>query len=438
MARYDDTASSALNFDDAVVALGLSSGFPDQRKLSPSPMLKALRDAGTSHVYVDTASADDLMETISAGNDTILAEVDGNTINQPLLARVLESHLDAGDPAAWLRALRRHRPDLPERDVAPLLYTIALARAGSDMVRRFGGRRIWEVSLQLHMDGVGETERPREWGRLLRATVPSCLVKVPFAPHAPECFLVARDLERKGIPVNFTSTFSARQVAAAALLGDVTRTNIFMGRLDQGLSAELLGAHVDLEAQRLLRRVRDEAGVRTRLIVASLREWRSIAQTAGCDVYTAPPGVLAGLLEQDEIGPEDLPCRLEASYEDELGVSREVEERLGRERIARLWRVEPEFVELLLELRDSDEYRNARDGDAIVRRFEDAGFGDFFYAPSDAEEKELRRGKLPDLESPLTERIPLDTLYALLADADFTAHQEEIDREIARRLGGPG
>ncbi len=46
--------------------------------------------------------------------------------------------------------------------------------------------------------------------------VPSALVKVPFAPHAPAMLLVARDLERDGIPVNLTSTFSARQAVAAA------------------------------------------------------------------------------------------------------------------------------------------------------------------------------------------------------------------------------
>jgi len=435
MARHEDKAKAALNFDDTVVALGFSSGFPDQRKLSSSPMLQGLREAGTSHVYVDTASVEELNETISAGDGSIFAEVDGNTINQPLLARVLEAQLDAGDPRAWLKALRRHRPGLSAEEAAPLLYTVVLARAGSDVVTSFGGQRAWEVSLQLHMSGVGDGSRSLQWGRYLRSMVPTCFVKVPFAPHAAECFLVARDLEQMGIPVNFTSTFSARQVAAAALLSGVTRTNVFMGRLDQGLEAEKLGVHVDLEAQRVLRRLRREAGVGTQLIVASLRDWRSVAQTAGCDVYTIPPTVLADLLGQGEVGPEELSSQLETSYEDELGISPEVESRLGRERIARLWRVEPEFVEFLLEYRASDEYESARDGDAVVQRFERAGFGDFFYAPSEAEHAELRRGKLPDLDSELTGRVALDTLYSLLADADFARHQEEIDGEIARRLG---
>jgi transaldolase len=435
MDRYHDEAKAALNFDDTMVALGFSSGFPEQRKLSSSPILQALREAGTSHVYADTASVEELSKTIGIEVGGVVAEVDGNTINQPLLARVLASCLDAGDPGAWLAALRRHRRDLSDSDALPLLYTIALARAGSAMVKAFGGQRTWEVSLQLHMSSVGDRRRGVQWGRYLRSMVPTCLVKVPFAPHAAECLLTARDLERQRIPVNLTSTFSARQVVAAALLGGATRTNIFMGRLDQGLEAEKLGAHVDLEAQRALCRLRDEAGLETQLIVASLHDWRSLVLTAGCDVYTAPTGVLASFMEQDEVGPEELSSRLETSYEDDLGIAAEVERRMGHERIARLWRVEPEFVEFLLEYRASDEYRNARDGEALLRRFEKAGFGDFFHVPSAAEREELRRGKLPDLESPLTQRLALDTLYALLADADFEKHQEQIDREIGRRIG---
>jgi len=434
MPRIDDATSSALTFDDAVIALGTPGGSPERPGMTSSPSLSALRDAGSSHFYADTASAGDLAHTIGAGDGWILAEVDGNTINQPLLAKVLAQILDAGNPAAWAEALRRRRPDLAPRELTPLLYTIALALAGGDVVKRFAAGRSWEVSLQLHMSGVGEIERSVRWGRYLRAMVPTCLVKVPFAPHAPECFLIARDLEASGIPVNLTSTFSARQVAAASILSGVTRTNVFMGRLDQGLEAKRLGAHVDLESQRLLRRLRAEAGVRTQLIVASLRSWRSIVETAGCDVYTAPLDVLVGLLEQDEVAPEEMTSRLTTSYEDDLGISDAVEKRLGRARIARLWEVEHDFLEFLTEYRDSAEYRKARSGDEIAHRFEGAGFGDFFYAPSAADAQEFRRGKLPDFESPLTERVAIDTLYSLLANADFTKHQEIIDRQIAERV----
>ena len=50
--------------------------------------------------------------------------------------------------------------------------------------------------------------------------------------------------------MNFTTTFSARQVVAAALLANPHRTNVSLGRLSQGLGSELLGEQVVLETQR--------------------------------------------------------------------------------------------------------------------------------------------------------------------------------------------
>lgn len=319
-------------------------------------------------------------------------------------------------------------------NLLPLLYSIICGKIGADIVRAFASGRSWEVSLQLHMGLVHDLEKAKQIGRSLRRMVSSAFVKVPFAPHAPMCFLIARDLEKEGIPVNFTSTFSARQVVAAALLTNVTRTNIFMGRLDQGLKAELLGAHVSLEAQRMLLRLRQNPGINTHLIVASLRNWRSMLHTAGCDAYTVPCKVLQEFLEQDELKNRSIQSRLGSSYEDRLGIPDNIVAKLGADRIARLYRVEPEFVEFLLEYRMTTEYQDLDDGDHLVRRFEQAGFGDLFYAPGHHEWTALRRGKVPDLEEPITMKPSLDTLYSLLADADFEKYQEDMDSEMMRYL----
>jgi len=99
-------------------------------------------------------------------------------------------------------------------------------------------------------------------------------------------------------------------------------------------------------------------------------------------------------------------------------------------RLARLWRVEPEFVDFLRDYRASTEYRDLEDGDALAQRFDTEGFGDFFYAPTTAEWSELRCSKLPDVYAPLTSRVALDTLYSLLADGDFAKEQKLLDAEI--------
>lgn len=422
-------------FDDFVIAYGKPPRAEARPELVTSPLLAALRKVGTSHLYADTADTEELGALVSAGEGAILAEVDGNTANQPLVRKVIERYLEEGDPAVWARDLRaRRNSDIPPEELLTLLYAIICGRIGNDIVAAFASGRSWEVSLQLHMGLCGDPAAAKQVGRYLNRMVPTSFVKVPFTPHAPHCFLVARDLEREGIPVNFTSTFSARQAVVAGLLADVTRTNIFMGRLNQGLHAELLGEHVDLEAQRALTGLRRDVGIRTQLIVASMREWQTFVRTAGCDVYTAPCSAIDDFLTQTEVSPEEIRNQLETSYEDRLGIADHVMRTLGHDRIARLYRVEPELVEFLSEFRSTAEYRNLQDGDRLFRRLEEAGFGDLFYAPGEAEWKEIRRGKIPDLDAPITAQLPLDTLYSLLADADFEKYQEEMDHAIAQRL----
>lgn len=418
--------------EEILLTLGRTGETASSAELVSSRPLQALRRAGTSHVYADTAAVDELGELLSAGENRILAEVDGNTANQPLVRKVIARYLDKGNLTEWVSWLRS--VGTAERELLPVMYAIVCGRVGSDFVRGFASGRSWEVSLQLHMGLCGDAEGAKRVGRYLRGMVSSAFVKVPFTPHHPHCFLIARDLETEGIPVNFTSTFSARQAVAAALLANVTRTNIFMGRINQGLEAELLGEHVDLEAQRALLRLRREMGIKTQLIVASMREWRSFVRTAGCDVYTAPVSVIRDFLEESETSPEQIRSQLQTSYEGRLGIGADALAKLGQESIARLYRVEPELVEFLKKLRGTAEYRELSDGEQLFRRFEEAGFGDLFYAPSESEWSEIRRDKIPDLASPLTAHLSLDTLYSLLADADFEKYQEEMDREIEQRL----
>lgn len=433
MARREDLD----RLGQAAVARGHSDAPAAGRELATTPLLAALQRAGTSHVYGDTADVEELAGLLETGDGALRREVDGNTANQPLVGKVVERYLDVGEPREWARELEAEQPGLSRAELLPLLYAIVCGRVGNDMARAFASGRDWEVSLQLHMGLCGRPEKARWIGRLLRRMVPSCIVKVPFTPDAPDCFLVARDLERAGIPVNFTSTFSARQAVAAALFADVTRTNIFMGRLNQGLEAALLGEHVDLETQRALRRLRREDGVKTQLIVASMRDWQTFVRVAGCDVFTAPCDALRDFLAQDEVAPEEIQSRLETSYAEELGVSAAVLAKPGPEAIARLYRVEPELVEFLRELRRGADSATS-DAETLHKRFDQAGFGDLFHFPTPDEREELARGKLPDFGGALVERVPIDTHYSLLANADFGRHQDEIDAAIEQRLsGGP-
>src|SRR6185503_15847378 len=258
------------SLEEALVTCGRGHAAQERVALVSSAPLAALQRTGTAHVYADTADRDELRRLLAVDGGSILAEIDGNTVNQPLARQVLPRYLAGDRLEACAQELRRHRQGTPPAALLPHIYTMVSGWIGNDLVSAFAAGRAWEVSLQLHMGAVSDPATAKSLGRALRTIVPSCFVKVPFRPHEPQSLLIARDLEAEGIPVNFTSTFSARQVVAAALLANVTRANIFMGRLNQGFHAALLGEHVDLEAQRSLRRLRREAGVRTLLIIASI------------------------------------------------------------------------------------------------------------------------------------------------------------------------
>jgi transaldolase len=139
---------------------------------------------------------------------------------------------------------------------------------------------------------------------------------------------------------------------------------------------------------------------------------------------------LADFLRQTETDAARVASRLETSYAEKLGVAASVQRSVGDARLRRLWHVEPEFIEFLVEYGASTEYRDLRDGEGLARRFEAAGFGDFFYVPDRVERDELGRSKLPDLDAPLTRRLALDTLFTLLADADFDKEQAAIDTAV--------
>jgi transaldolase len=414
--------------------------FPKVEFLS-HPLLAALKRAGTQHIWADTADFQELRDLVVArqeeGVGWFYRELDGNTTNQPLVAKVLDRYLarEREELDRWAEDLLGWEPTLSPQELALLLYSVINGRIGREIVAAWSApARTWEVSLELHTALAGDPEGAKEVARALSRSVPGALVKVAFCPDHPETILVARDLEREGVRVNFTATFSTRQVVAAALLARPQRSNIFMGRLSQGLGSDLLGEQVVLSTQRELRRLRERYGVPTLNIVASMRRWQTFALTAGCDVYTAPYAVLKEFLTQKETPPEALRSCLEEDYQEELTFAEEVVARIRKGKIRELYVIQPEFLEFLESYARSQEYQTLLDGDRLQHRFDEAGFGDFFYAPSSQEWQELRRSKLPDWSSAWPLRLPLDTLYSLLAIGDFMNFQEAMDRKIVSAM----
>ncbi|MBI4715069.1 MAG: hypothetical protein HY760_03880 [Nitrospirae bacterium] len=97
--------------------------------------------------------------------------------------------------------------------------------------------------------------------------------------------------------------FSARQNYLAARLSNPEFVNVFLGRLnavvkDNGLGdGTFVGEKVTLATQRAIDGAkRQETGIRTRLIGASIRDGGQVVSLAGLDVLTIPPGALQEFL----------------------------------------------------------------------------------------------------------------------------------------------
>jgi len=443
MENLKEAAVSSKSLDDAVVALGMAGAAAKPAKsvkLVSHPLTKALKEAGTQHIYTDTADRAELDDLLTVEETEtslkVIEEIDGNTTNQVLVARVLDRYLGEGEDADivdWVKVMQSAAPDLSLSEAIALIYTVINGQLGRNLKTYYGTGKDWEISLELHTNLAPNIEDSKRIGRHLVRMLPGSFVKVACTPHHPHAFLIARDLEREGIPVNFTTTFSARQVAAAAILSNVTRTNIFMGRLNQGLESELLGEQVDLVAQRTLNQLRDELNVKTQLIVASIRSWKTMVYAAGCDVFTVPYPALKDFLNQTEVSADEIRNRVNDDYSGNLGTSQNVLDKIGKTRLESLYTVEPEFIEFLKEVRNGSDFDDL-DGEGLYQKFAEAGYDDMFYSPTEDDWHELKKNKLPDLDSLLTAKLALDTLYSLLAFADFTKFQDEMDERIANRI----
>lgn len=124
-------------------------------------------------------------------------------------------------------------------------------------------------------------------GRELAKLAENIVVKVPLIEDG---LVAARRLVADGIKVNVTLAFSSVQCLVAAKAG-ATYVSPFLGRLDD------IG-HDAMDIVRETRVIFDNYGLETKILAASIRHPRHVADAAvaGADVATMPPDVLRKLL----------------------------------------------------------------------------------------------------------------------------------------------
>ena len=92
-----------MSLEETLVTCARRQAAQERVSLVSSAPLAALRRAGTAHVYADTADCDELRRLLAVAGGGILAEVDGNTVNQPVARKVLDRYLSSHTSIRWCR-----------------------------------------------------------------------------------------------------------------------------------------------------------------------------------------------------------------------------------------------------------------------------------------------------------------------------------------------
>jgi transaldolase len=381
----------------------------------PDPFWQSLRAAGTE-LWLDTGDMTEAEANWSA-------EMTALTTNNTLLNNEIQKGIyDDFIPSAV--GLVKH---LPVNEQVREIAFILNARHGLRLARKFGGM----VSVELHTDTAYNVDAIVSYGlRFWEICPEQFIVKVPYTP---EGFIGARRLREKGVRINFTLEFSARQNALVTVVAKPDYLNVFLGRIGAFISDNKLGdgsgagENAVLSSQSWVKRMSESNRWPTKQIAASLRNYTQLELLAGTDVYTMPPKVAAAGRKS-----------LSGIFTSRLGTHYDVplNETAKDLAIEKFWEV-PQSV---IELGRSFDSNMPASGADLVARVHAAGLGDMFPEMSKADNERLAaESKIPVLDSwrdrIISGELACDTLLTLAGIASFTADQRQLDDRIRGIIG---
>jgi transaldolase len=383
------------------------------------PALAKLQALGTK-LWLDTGNME---EAASLWKREFSALTTNNTLaNQVVQTGILD---DAAREA--IRDLRAEQPDLTEDQLVMELGFVVNCRIALRLVKAFGAR----VSVELHPSVAEDIERTVYFAERYYAVCPErFIIKIPLTP---EGYCSVARARAKGIPINYTLGFSARQNYLAVLLSNPTFCNVFLGRLNQVVSdnglgdGKFVGEKAAMATQVAVRALREQGRTQTRCIAASMRAASQVGDLAGCDVFTMPPKVAKEFLDS---APNLNGITSQVGREFEVKFVSGVD--AGR--IGVLWTVD----EKTRALTDDLARRSALTLTGEDLRAADADHGaGLFHRFTSAEVVDIREhGKIPDWSRWESEKdIALDDLMTQSALQSFAKDQAALDdrlRQLAR------
>lgn len=309
------------------------------------------------------------------------------------------------------------------------------ARHGLKLVELFDAF----VSVEEHTALANDLAGSVNYARRFHAICPERFyVKIPLSAAG---ILATRQVEAEGISVNHTLGFSARQNYLIARLARPAFVNVFLGRLnsvtaDNGLGdGAYVGERAALASQLAIRLLREEHGLPTRQIAASLRSGPQVSALAGVDVMTVPITVAAEFLDA-RFAPDHIRDRTQERYAPQINAD------AAWARFDTLWDV-PDKLKRCVD-RLAGEPLDTFSAEGLSGYLDAAGCGDLLVRwTAEQVETSAREGKIPRLANwrglLATRRIGLDSLMNLAGLNSFRKDQDEMDRHVAgilaRRAG---
>jgi transaldolase len=296
------------------------------------------------------------------------------------------------------------------------------ARHGLRLTRKFGGF----VSVELHTSTAHDIDAIVNYGLRYRDICPEkFIIKVPYTAAG---LIGARLLKEKGVRINFTLGFSARQNIMAACISRPDYLNVFLGRIGAYIVDNKIGEGTGaaektvIETQKYINAIRSELGTKTRLIAASIRHHDQLDMLAGVDVFTMPPKV-AGMGRRELDG--NFKSRLQEDYDHGLSFDPH------NEAMEKFWEVDPGLLALAYDLGN----KLPESGQQLEDIMRNEGYEDMFPILSPEERQRISEdGKIPVrsawLDKISTGKIAPDTLLNLAGLASFTTDQAELDNRI--------
>ncbi len=374
------------------------------------PFWEKLKSTGTT-LWLDTGDMDEADEVWTSDMEAL-------TTNNTLINKVIQK----GIYDNYIKSSAEIVASLPLEDQIKEIAFILNARHGLRLVERYGGF----VSVELHTATAHDIDAIVHYGLRYRDINPDkFIIKVPYTASG---LIGARLLKERGVKINFTLGFGARQNVIAAHIARPDYLNVFLGRIGAYIADNNLGdgsgagEKAVIETQRAITRISGSYGHSTRLIAASLRNYGQLKALAGTDLYTMPPKVASeGRLNLDGVFKNMLANDYIAGVKADLVESG----------IFKFWRVDKELEKLAVELGN----KLPESGDILEQRFRDAGFEDVFPLLSDKDLTVLDSdGKIPVssrwADKILEGKIAPDTLLNLAGLFSFTADQGMLDKRI--------